>query len=135
MHADETPLPREQERLLVHVAAHLAGHAGHAGPGGLKLNHGEPVATITSHMPESGRERRNVAEPNGADHDVARIPSGSGAHCRMRLITIHPHPPRRRISPNAGYLPVKALRQGLADRISSRSRALSPVTAYSARSR
>ncbi|MFE2427281.1 urease subunit gamma [Streptomyces sp. NPDC059373] len=57
MHADETP--REQERLLVHVAADVAGPAG---PGGLKLNHGEPVATITSHIPESGRERRTVAE-------------------------------------------------------------------------
>jgi len=51
--------PHEQERLLIHVAAQLA-HQRRAR--GLKLNHPESVAVITSFLLEGARDGRTVAE-------------------------------------------------------------------------
>ncbi|MEU9127983.1 urease subunit gamma [Kitasatospora sp. NPDC048540] len=51
--------PHEQERLLVHVAADVA-RARRAR--GLRLNHPEAVALITSHVLEGARDGRTVAE-------------------------------------------------------------------------
>ncbi|MEV6974143.1 urease subunit gamma [Kitasatospora sp. NPDC093806] len=51
--------PHEQERLLVHVAAEVA-RARRAR--GLRLNHPEAVALITSHVLEGARDGRTVAE-------------------------------------------------------------------------
>ncbi|MFJ8039882.1 urease subunit gamma [Kitasatospora sp. NPDC096147] len=51
--------PHEQERLLIHVAAEVA-RARRAR--GLRLNHPEAVALITSHVLEGARDGRTVAE-------------------------------------------------------------------------
>ena len=51
--------PREQERLMIHVAADVAERRRARG---LKLNHPEAVALITSHILEGARDGRTVAE-------------------------------------------------------------------------
>ncbi|MEV4611422.1 urease subunit gamma [Kitasatospora sp. NPDC049258] len=51
--------PHEQERLLIHVAADVA-RARQAR--GLRLNHPEAVALITSHVLEGARDGRTVAD-------------------------------------------------------------------------
>ncbi|GAA4991735.1 urease subunit gamma [Kitasatospora paranensis] len=51
--------PREQERLLIHVAADVARSRQARG---LLLNHPEAVALITSHVMEGARDGRTVAE-------------------------------------------------------------------------
>jgi len=51
--------PHEQERLLVHVAAEVA-HKRRAR--GLRLNHPESVAVITSFLLEGARDGRSVAD-------------------------------------------------------------------------
>ncbi|MFE9250579.1 urease subunit gamma [Streptomyces sp. NPDC007088] len=51
--------PHEQERLLIHVAADVARRRRDRG---LKLNHPEAVALITSHLLEGARDGRTVAE-------------------------------------------------------------------------
>ena len=51
--------PHEQERLLIHVAAELA-HKRRAR--GLRLNHPEAVAVITSFLLEGARDGRTVAD-------------------------------------------------------------------------
>ncbi|MBB5121933.1 urease subunit gamma [Streptomyces eurocidicus] len=51
--------PHEQERLLVHVAADVAGKRRARG---LLLNHPESVALITVHVLEGARDGRTVAE-------------------------------------------------------------------------
>jgi urease subunit gamma len=51
--------PHEQGRLLVHVAAMLAGERRQRG---LKLNYPEAVALITSYVLEGARDGKRVAE-------------------------------------------------------------------------
>jgi urease subunit gamma len=51
--------PHEQERLLIHVAADVAEKRRARG---VKLNHPEAVAFITSHILEGARDGRTVAE-------------------------------------------------------------------------
>ncbi|MFV2120286.1 urease subunit gamma [Streptomyces sp. Act-28] len=51
--------PHEQERLLVHVAADVAEKRRARG---VRLNHPEAVALITSHILEGARDGRTVAE-------------------------------------------------------------------------
>ncbi|WP_175410050.1 urease subunit gamma [Streptomyces sp. TRM64462] len=51
--------PHEQERLLIHVAADVAGRRRARG---VRLNHPEAVALITSHILEGARDGRTVAE-------------------------------------------------------------------------
>ncbi|MFF2043531.1 urease subunit gamma [Kitasatospora sp. NPDC058170] len=51
--------PHEQERLLVHVAADVARSRRARG---LRLNHPEAVALISSHVLEGARDGRTVAE-------------------------------------------------------------------------
>ncbi|WP_035802992.1 urease subunit gamma [Kitasatospora mediocidica] len=51
--------PHEQERLLIHVAADVARSRRARG---LRLNHPEAVALITSHLLEGARDGRTVAE-------------------------------------------------------------------------
>ncbi|MFF3244078.1 urease subunit gamma [Streptomyces sp. NPDC002870] len=51
--------PHEQERLLIHVAADVAQKRRGRG---VKLNHPESVALITSHILEGARDGRTVAE-------------------------------------------------------------------------
>ncbi|MFD8305891.1 urease subunit gamma [Streptomyces sp. NPDC059690] len=51
--------PHEQERLLIHVAADVAEKRRARG---LKLNHPEAVALITSYILEGARDGRTVAE-------------------------------------------------------------------------
>ncbi|MDX2645722.1 urease subunit gamma [Streptomyces sp. NBC_00510] len=51
--------PHEQERLLVHVAADVAERRRARG---LRLNHPEAIALITSHLLEGARDGRSVAE-------------------------------------------------------------------------
>ncbi|MFF7725064.1 urease subunit gamma [Streptomyces sp. NPDC008001] len=51
--------PREQERLLLHVAADVAARRKARG---LLLNHPEAVALITAHVLEGARDGRTVAE-------------------------------------------------------------------------
>ncbi|MFI8181172.1 urease subunit gamma [Actinacidiphila glaucinigra] len=51
--------PHEQERLLVHVAADVAEKRRARG---LRLNHPEAVALISSHLLEGARDGRTVAE-------------------------------------------------------------------------
>lgn len=51
--------PHEQERLLIHVAADVAARRRERG---LRLNHPEAVALITSHVLEGARDGRTVAE-------------------------------------------------------------------------
>lgn len=58
MRADEAH-PHEQERLLIHVAADVARSRRARG---LRLNHPEAIALITSHLLEGARDGRTVAE-------------------------------------------------------------------------
>ena len=51
--------PHEQERLLIHVAAGLARERRARG---LRLNHPEAVATLTSFVLEGARDGRSVAD-------------------------------------------------------------------------
>jgi urease subunit gamma len=51
--------PHEQERLLIHVAADVAERRRARG---LRLNHPEAIALITSHLLEGARDGRSVAE-------------------------------------------------------------------------
>ncbi|MER5886523.1 urease subunit gamma [Streptomyces sp. NPDC001941] len=51
--------PHEQERLLIHVAADVAEKRKARG---VKLNHPESVALITSHILEGARDGRTVTE-------------------------------------------------------------------------
>ncbi|GAA0659265.1 urease subunit gamma [Kitasatospora atroaurantiaca] len=51
--------PHEQERLLIHVAADVARSRRARG---LRLNHPEAIALITSHVLEGARDGRTVAE-------------------------------------------------------------------------
>ena len=51
--------PHEQERLLVHVAASLARERRARG---LRLNHPEAVALLTSFLLEGARDGRSVAD-------------------------------------------------------------------------
>ncbi|RFU85697.1 urease subunit gamma [Streptomyces triticagri] len=51
--------PHEQERLLIHVAADVAERRRARG---LRLNHPEAIALITSHLLEGARDGRTVAE-------------------------------------------------------------------------
>ncbi|MDI3404644.1 urease subunit gamma [Streptomyces cavernicola] len=51
--------PHEQERLLIHVAADVAEKRRARG---LRLNHPEAVALITSHVLEGARDGRTVTE-------------------------------------------------------------------------
>ncbi|MGW1654632.1 urease subunit gamma [Streptomyces atratus] len=51
--------PHEQERLLVHVAADVAQKRRARG---LRLNHPEAVALITTHLLEGARDGRTVSE-------------------------------------------------------------------------
>lgn len=51
--------PREQEKLLIFVAADLARRRQARG---LKLNHPEAVAVITAELMEGARDGRSVAE-------------------------------------------------------------------------
>ncbi len=51
--------PHEQERLLVHVAAGLARERQARG---LRLNHPEAVAILTSYVLEGARDGRSVAD-------------------------------------------------------------------------
>ncbi|MFJ1705516.1 urease subunit gamma [Kitasatospora sp. NPDC088346] len=61
--------PHEQERLLIHVAADVArGRQAR----GLRLNHPEAVALITSHVLEGARDGRTVAELMESGRTVLR---------------------------------------------------------------
>jgi urease subunit gamma len=51
--------PQERDKLLIHVAAGLARDRRARG---LKLNHPEAVALITSHLLELARDGKSVAE-------------------------------------------------------------------------
>ncbi|MEU6346343.1 urease subunit gamma [Streptomyces sp. NPDC046977] len=51
--------PHEQERLLIHVAADVAEKRRARG---LRLNHPEAIALITSHILEGARDGRSVAD-------------------------------------------------------------------------
>ncbi|GHB02294.1 MULTISPECIES: urease subunit gamma [Streptomyces] len=51
--------PHEQERLLIHVAADVAERRRARG---LRLNHPEAIALITSHLLEGARDGRTVTE-------------------------------------------------------------------------
>ncbi|MFE7356389.1 urease subunit gamma [Streptomyces sp. NPDC057543] len=51
--------PHEQERLLIHVAADVAAKRRLRG---LRLNHPEAIALITSHLLEGARDGRTVSE-------------------------------------------------------------------------
>jgi urease subunit gamma len=51
--------PHEQERLMVHVAAGLARERRARG---LRLNHPEAVALLTSYVMEGARDGRSVAD-------------------------------------------------------------------------
>ncbi|MFD9726035.1 urease subunit gamma [Streptomyces sp. NPDC059072] len=51
--------PHEQERLLIHVAADVAERRKARG---VRLNHPEAIALITSHILEGARDGRTVAE-------------------------------------------------------------------------
>ncbi|CAN5864247.1 urease subunit gamma [soil metagenome] len=51
--------PHEQQRLLIHVAANLARERQQRG---LKLNHPEAVAILTSFVMEGARDGRSVAD-------------------------------------------------------------------------
>jgi urease subunit gamma len=59
--------PHEQERLLIHVAAELArSRRGR----GLRLNHPEAAALITSFLLEGARDGRSVVELMAAGRQV-----------------------------------------------------------------
>ncbi|MFJ3927613.1 urease subunit gamma [Streptomyces sp. NPDC090022] len=51
--------PHEQERLLIHVAADVAERRRARG---VRLNHPEAIALITSHILEGARDGRTVSE-------------------------------------------------------------------------
>ncbi|MFD3544518.1 urease subunit gamma [Streptomyces sp. NPDC058655] len=51
--------PHEQEKLLIHVAADVAERRRARG---VRLNHPEAIALITSHILEGARDGRTVAE-------------------------------------------------------------------------
>ena len=59
--------PREQELLLVHVAAGLARDRRARG---LRLNHPEAVALLTSYVVEGARDGRSVTELMTSGRDV-----------------------------------------------------------------
>ena len=59
--------PHEQERLLIHVAAGLARERQARG---LKLNHPESMAVITSYVMEGARDGRSVADLMDAGRTV-----------------------------------------------------------------
>jgi urease subunit gamma len=59
--------PHEQERLLIHVAAGLARERQARG---LKLNHPESMAVITSYVMEGARDGRSVADLMDAGRSV-----------------------------------------------------------------
>lgn len=59
--------PHEQERLLIHVAAGLARERQARG---LKLNHPESVAIITSFVMEGARDGRSVVDLMDAGRHV-----------------------------------------------------------------
>ena len=59
--------PHEQERLLVHVAAGLARERRGRG---LRLNHPEAVAVLTSFVFEGARDGRTVADLMEAGREV-----------------------------------------------------------------
>ncbi|MFT4035257.1 MAG: urease subunit gamma [Patulibacter sp.] len=58
---------REQERLMIHVAAMVARDRQQRG---LKLNHPEAVATLTAYVLEGAREGRTVADLMAAGRTV-----------------------------------------------------------------
>ena len=92
--------PHEQERLLIHVAADVAEKRRARG---VRLNHPEAVALLTSHILEGARDGRTVAELMASGrkvltrdevmdgipemiHDVqveATVPDGT------KLVTVH----------------------------------------------
>jgi urease subunit gamma len=59
--------PHEQERLLVHVAAGLARERRGRG---LRLNHPEAVALLTSFLLEGARDGRSVVDLMSAGREV-----------------------------------------------------------------
>ncbi len=59
--------PHEQERLLIHVAARLAQERRDRG---LRLNHPEATAVITSYLMEGARDGRSVADLMSAGREV-----------------------------------------------------------------
>ncbi|NLU75679.1 urease subunit gamma [Streptomyces sp. HNM0575] len=59
--------PHEQERLLIHVAADVAARRRERG---LRLNHPEAVALITSHVLEGARDGRSVTELMDSGREV-----------------------------------------------------------------
>jgi urease subunit gamma len=59
--------PREQELLLVHVAAGLARDRRARG---LRLNHPEAVALLTSYVVEGARDGRSVSDLMQSGRDV-----------------------------------------------------------------
>jgi len=59
--------PHEQERLLIHVAARLAEERRARG---LRLNHPEATAVITSFLMEGARDGRSVVELMSAGRQV-----------------------------------------------------------------
>jgi urease subunit gamma len=59
--------PQERDKLLIHVAAELARARRSRG---LKLNHPEAVALLTSHLLELARDGKSVAEIMSAGRTV-----------------------------------------------------------------
>jgi len=59
--------PHEQERLLIHVAARLAEERRARG---LRLNHPEATAVLTSFLMEGARDGRTVTELMSAGREV-----------------------------------------------------------------
>jgi urease subunit gamma len=59
--------PQERDKLLIHVAADLARTRRSRG---LKLNHPEAVALLTSHLLELARDGKSVAEIMSAGRAV-----------------------------------------------------------------
>jgi urease subunit gamma len=59
--------PHEQERLLIHVAARLADERRARG---LRLNHPEATAVITSFLMEGARDGRSVTDLMAAGREV-----------------------------------------------------------------
>ena len=59
--------PHEQERLLIHVAARLAEERRARG---LRLNHPEATAIITSFLMEGARDGRSVVDLMSAGREV-----------------------------------------------------------------
>jgi urease subunit gamma len=59
--------PQERDKLLIHVAAGLARDRRARG---LKLNHPEAVALLTSHLLELARDGKSVAEIMSAGRTV-----------------------------------------------------------------